>query len=174
MFSDGFLEGQTRDINEGFPSDSDPYAEHYEYLSDSDLEDEKSCSEEEGEGEGGDDESREDDRLSQQRLEDTPGPTTLPTVVSDPPSSIGTSAARNNDRSISFAFECCPNLVHNPNYRPNRDAARMGKVAIIHDMGAVTCVRHSPRQPILAPYKWSQLRGDVIFFIYWPDRVCPV
>ena len=111
MFSDGFSEGQTRDINEGFPSDSDPYAEHYDYLSDSDLEDEKSCSEEEGEGEDGDEESREDDRLSQERLEATPGPTTPQTAASDPPSSTGTSAAPNNDRSISFAFECCPVLV---------------------------------------------------------------
>ena len=43
MFSDGFLEGQTKDINEGFPSDSFPYTDHYDYLSDSDLEDEFSC-----------------------------------------------------------------------------------------------------------------------------------
>ena len=47
MFSDGFSEGQTRDIDGEFPSDSHPYTEHYDYLSDSDLEDELSCSEEE-------------------------------------------------------------------------------------------------------------------------------
>ena len=46
MFSDGFLEGQTRDINEEFPFDSHPYTEYYDYLSDSDLEDGSSCSEE--------------------------------------------------------------------------------------------------------------------------------
>ena len=40
MFSDGFSEGQTRDINEGFPSDSFLYTDHFDYLSDSDLEDE--------------------------------------------------------------------------------------------------------------------------------------
>ena len=36
-----------RDINEGFPSDSIPHTEYYDYQSDSDLEDELS---EEGEG----------------------------------------------------------------------------------------------------------------------------
>lgn len=41
MFSDGFLEGQTRNIDEEFPSDSFPYTDFYDYLSDSDLEDEE-------------------------------------------------------------------------------------------------------------------------------------
>ena len=36
-----------RDISGEFPSDSDPYTEHYDYLSDSDLEDGSSCSEDE-------------------------------------------------------------------------------------------------------------------------------
>ena len=36
-----------RDINEEFPSDSHPYTEDYDYLSDSDLEDGSCCSEEE-------------------------------------------------------------------------------------------------------------------------------
>jgi len=47
VFSDGFSEGQTRDINGEFPTDSYPYTEHYDYLSDSDLEDGSCCSEEE-------------------------------------------------------------------------------------------------------------------------------
>ena len=47
MLSDAFSEGQTRDINGESPSDSHPYTEHYDYLSDSDLEDGSSCSEEE-------------------------------------------------------------------------------------------------------------------------------
>ena len=46
VFSDGFSEGQARNINGGLPPDSLPHTEHYDYLSDSDLEDE-SCS---GEG----------------------------------------------------------------------------------------------------------------------------
>ena len=41
MFSNEFLEGQIRDINEGFPPDSLPYPESYDYLSDSDLEDDE-------------------------------------------------------------------------------------------------------------------------------------
>ena len=47
MLSDAFSEGQTRDINGEFPSDSHPYTEHYDYLSDSDLEDGSSCFDEE-------------------------------------------------------------------------------------------------------------------------------
>jgi hypothetical protein len=39
VFSDGFLEGQARNLNEDFPSESRPYTEDYDYLSDSDLED---------------------------------------------------------------------------------------------------------------------------------------
>lgn len=42
MFSEGFSEGQTRDINEGLPSDFVPHIEYYDYQSDSDLEDEPS------------------------------------------------------------------------------------------------------------------------------------
>jgi len=42
VLSDGFSEGQTRDINGAFPSDSSPYTDDYDYLSDSDLEDEPS------------------------------------------------------------------------------------------------------------------------------------
>ena len=44
VFSDGFLEGQMKDINEEFPSDCIPHTDYYDYLSDSDLEDENSCS----------------------------------------------------------------------------------------------------------------------------------
>jgi len=50
VLSDAFSEGQTRDINGDFPSDSHPYTDYYDYLSDSDLEDECSSSEEEYEG----------------------------------------------------------------------------------------------------------------------------
>ena len=53
MFSDAFSEGQSRDINEGFPSGSSTI-EVYDYLSDSDLEDECSCSEEDAESTEGD------------------------------------------------------------------------------------------------------------------------
>jgi len=47
VLSDKYAEGQTKNISEGFPSDADPYTEYYGYLSDSDLEVESSCSEDE-------------------------------------------------------------------------------------------------------------------------------
>lgn len=42
MFSDGYSEGRLKDIDESFPPDSLPFTEDYDYLSDSDLEDEES------------------------------------------------------------------------------------------------------------------------------------
>ena len=45
MFSVAFSEGQSRNISKGFPTGST--TEVYDYLSDSDLEDECLCSEEE-------------------------------------------------------------------------------------------------------------------------------
>jgi hypothetical protein len=45
VLSGTFSEGQSRDINEEFPTDSST-TEVYDYLSDSDLEDEYPCSEE--------------------------------------------------------------------------------------------------------------------------------
>jgi len=82
VFSDSFPEGQARDINEGFPSDSHPYTEHYDYLSDSDLEDESYRSEEE------DEEPLEGKPISQRRFEDTPDPTTSQNSAPDPPLSV--------------------------------------------------------------------------------------
>jgi hypothetical protein len=142
VFSDAFSEGQTRDINLGFPSDSHPYTEYYDYLSDSDLEDGSSCSDEE------DEEPREDDDdSSQKKPEGAPDPQTSQTIVSDGPpphpSSTETSEAQNNDRSTSFPVDRFRILV-NPSHRLNDDLQRTGKVAIIRDMGAVTCVQHSP------------------------------
>jgi len=46
VFLDGFSEGQARDINGDFPSESHHFTEDYDYLSDSDLEDGSCCSEE--------------------------------------------------------------------------------------------------------------------------------
>ena len=57
VLSEGFLEAQTKDINGGFPSDTLDYIDDYDYFSDSDLEDEPSCSAEEDGGPAGDDES---------------------------------------------------------------------------------------------------------------------
>ena len=46
MFSDGSPEGRIKDIDGEFPSGSHPYTEDYDYLTDSDLEDESPCPEE--------------------------------------------------------------------------------------------------------------------------------
>lgn len=89
MFSDGFSEGQQRDINGTFPSDSHPYTEYYDYLSDSDLEEEE-------------EEPPEDYRSRQKRLKDALDPRIVQTTISDTspqyPSSVEPSEARNNDR----------------------------------------------------------------------------
>jgi len=80
VFSDGFLEGQTKDVNGGFPSESEPYTDHYDYLSDSDLEDDYSCSEEENE------KLQENvNRSSQERPDDPLYQQTPQTIVSDEP-----------------------------------------------------------------------------------------
>ena len=131
MFSEGFAEGRTRDINEGFPPDSHPYTYHYEYLSDSDLEDGTSGSEEEDE---------EDDRDSQQSLEYVPNQESSRTIISDDPSpcllSVETSEAKNIERSTPLPIEHF--RILNSDHRSNGNLTRMGKVAIIRDMGAVT------------------------------------
>ena len=41
VFSNGYSEGEMKDINEGFPSDTPNFADGYDYLSDSDLEDDE-------------------------------------------------------------------------------------------------------------------------------------
>ena len=89
MFSDGFLEGQPRDINGEFPSDSPSYTEDYDYLSDSDLEE-------------GDEEPPEDHRNSQKRSNDALDQRTPQTAISDAspqyPSSGEANEARDNSR----------------------------------------------------------------------------
>ena len=144
MFSDSFSEGQERDINEGFPSDSDPYAEHYEYLSDSDLEDGSSYSS------GEDEEPLEGERDSQRVSEDVSDTEMSQTDVPDLPSLVEMSGAQNGHKSTRLPL----NVPHSneTNHRLNNNLTRTGKVAIIRDMGAVTCVRYCLSQPILPPY----------------------
>ncbi|KAF9779896.1 hypothetical protein BJ322DRAFT_349753 [Thelephora terrestris] len=43
LFSERFSEGESKDIRDGFPSDEQPYTDTYEYLSDSDLDEEEEC-----------------------------------------------------------------------------------------------------------------------------------
>ena len=85
MFSDGFSEGETRDINEEFPLGSNSYTEDYDYMSDSDLGDE-------GEPhEGG---SRQNTQID---ASDIP----------PPPSSVEAVGATNDKRSSLFPLEIC-------------------------------------------------------------------
>ena len=103
MFSDRFSEGQIKDINEEFPSDSLAYTDSYDYFSDSDLEDESPCS---GEGE-------------EYTSDDGPGMTPSsrdsssrfppPTVPGDPPQPLRDSRKAKNDHRL------VPNLV-NPSH----------------------------------------------------------
>ncbi|KAF9779806.1 hypothetical protein BJ322DRAFT_343003 [Thelephora terrestris] len=108
LFSDGFLEGQTRNIDEEFPSDSFPYIDYYDYLSDSDLEDE-----EEGE------EPAED------------GKPELPLGTQDLHSE--TSPAANPPRP---SRDMCDSVESHHTHE--NGSVRMGRVAIIRDMAAVT------------------------------------
>ena len=96
MFSEGFSEGQTKDINDGFPLDSQSYTEDYDYESDSDLEDSFS-----GEDEG---EPYEDGNIpDSERLENTQ---TLEADVSSGPSARPSSveAVENQDNNRSSSF----------------------------------------------------------------------
>ena len=153
MFSDSFSEGQERDINEGFPSDSDSFTEHYDYQSDSDLEDE------ELEGKLG----------SQRGLGDALDLEMSQTVVSNLPSPVEANEAQSGHRSTPFTINRSPIYA---THSPNKNLPRMGKVAVIRDMAAVTCVRHGLSEQILID--GSQIRGGTVFLIHWRNRVCPV
>ena len=141
MFSDAFSEGQARDINGEFPSDSDPYIEHYDYLSDSDLEDESSCSEEEyaeapGNGNPEPPSSPRDSNL--QVLSTTP--------LDHPPQSSTDADEIQNDDRLTPISAGPSNISDNLHSRPGNGLPRMGKVAVIRDMAAVTCVNPSANQ----------------------------
>jgi hypothetical protein len=61
----------------------------------------------------------------------------------------------------------------NSDHRPDDNITRMGKVAIVRDIGAITLVRPSANR-----FWWLtgglQLRGDVVLLIHRRDRVYPV
>ena len=101
VFSDGFSEGQTKDIRSGFPTELSPYTEDYDYMSDSDLED----GEDEPNDEGGLNLQRpgdmEDIHNSHSDASHNPSP---------PPSSIGAVDAQ-NDRSSPSPLDI-RHLVH--------------------------------------------------------------
>ena len=96
MFSEGFSEGQTKNINDGFPLDSQSYTEDYDYTSDSDLEDSLS-----GEDEG--EPHKDDSTPNSEKLENTQTPQA--DVSSGPsarPSSVEAVETQDSDRSSPF------------------------------------------------------------------------
>ena len=124
MFSDGFSEGQIRNINGTFPSDSCPYTKDYGYLSDSDLE--------------GDDESEveqsprnSDSRIHQIKAHEAP-----------PQLSQNLDETEGGHQSALNSIK--PSKLQAKLRRRSTSASlRMGKVAVIHDMAAVTYVTSS-------------------------------
>lgn len=122
------------DIDGGFPSDSRPHAEDYDYLSDSDLED--ACGDEEEPQEY-------DDGNSQQRLESAEVMQAHQPVVSHSwppgPSSAETIEPQNDNRSTPFPIRYFFTFV-NPGHSANDNLPRTGKVAIVRDVGAITYV----------------------------------
>lgn len=133
VFSDRFSEGQTRDINGGFPSDTLPYTDSYDYLSDSDLEDESSSfgeSEEPSEGYKPGQPRDTQDPLSQVPL----------TTAPENPRQQDPGEDENHNKSVlnSLNLNPLPFRANSCNRRDN-GSARMGKVAFIRDMAAVTC-----------------------------------
>ena len=82
-----------KDIDGGFPSNTHPYTDYYDYTSDSDLEDKSSCSEEEYEG------THEDDNpepLSSPRDSDSQVPSTTP-LEHSPQAPPGVNEVQTND-----------------------------------------------------------------------------
>ena len=141
MFSDGFPEGQTRDINGEFPSDSHPYTEDYDYLSDSDLEDGSSCSEEEYA------EAQEnDDPGLPSSPRDSGSQVPLKTPLDHPPQpSADVRKAQNDERSVPISLNR-PTFPDDLHSRPDDGSPRIGKVAIIRDMAAATYVMPAVNQ----------------------------
>ena len=101
MFSDGFSEGKLRDIKGGFPPDSNPYTEDYDYLSDSDLEDGSHSGEEE-------EELQDDSGSSQPGLGDEGATqTTTPDNPSSCQSLVEITEVQDCDRSSRFPLDFC-------------------------------------------------------------------
>ena len=137
MFSDAFYEGQSRDINAEFPSESRPRTEVYDYLSDSDLEDEYSCSEKEY-TEAPKSDNPKSSSGSQAQDSDPRVPSTATSEHLPRPSPTG--EARDDDRLASRPLGILTLLV-NLHFRAENGSPRMGKVAIIRDMAAVSYVK---------------------------------
>ena len=109
VFSGGFSEVQLRDIDGGFPPDSHPYTEDYDYFSDSDLEDEPYCS-------GQDEEEPHEDNNENLQQEVSNGPNTqnletvTPNTLPPRPPSDQVIEVQNDTRFFRFP----PNILPPP------------------------------------------------------------
>ncbi|KAF9642810.1 hypothetical protein BDM02DRAFT_3273313 [Thelephora ganbajun] len=131
VFSDAFSEGQMRDIDGGFPSDSHPYTEYYDYLSDSDLEDDSEEEEEESSGD--------DNPGLPQGPHDSDLQAPLATTSENlPRPSPDVGEVRNDDELILNPLNYSTSSANLHHRRLVGSLVRMGKVSIIHDMAAVT------------------------------------
>lgn len=119
MLSDEFSEGRIRKINGSFPSDSCPYTEDYGYLSDSDLEDDDDSEVEQSPRNSG---SR------NHQIEVPEAPPQLPQNADETEGGRQSALDFTDPSDIRAKLRC----------GPANASLRMGKVAIIHDMAAVT------------------------------------
>ena len=107
VFSGGFSEVQLRDIDGGFPPDSHPYTEDYDYFSDSDLEDEPYCS-------GKDEEEPHEDNSGNLQQEVSNGPNTqnpetvTPNTLPPRPPSDKAIEVQNDTRFFRFPQDILP------------------------------------------------------------------
>jgi hypothetical protein len=131
VFSDGFSEGALKNLRDGFPSDEKPYTDFYEYLSDSDLdEDEGSADLEEEEGYTTSDDSPSDDTTI-----DSPARETGGAVPDQGPVQVRGSSPLTIDKNDT---EQATVTASDPGGCPGTTRIQLGKVAIIRDMAATT------------------------------------
>lgn len=142
-----------KNINDGFPPDSLPYTDSYDYLSDSDLE---------------------DDELEEPRSDQNPGSGTTANEVPENPSraSQDPSGVENLNMSALNPIQL-HDIRTNLQHRPSNGSIRMGKIAIVRDMAAVTYVDPVADQPS-HPIDPLQLRGYGLFPTHWRGNLRPV
>lgn len=115
LFSDGFAEGEFKDLRDGFPSCGPPYTDSYEYLSDSDL-DEEECTRI--------DEPANVDTVPNNFDKVVPGQKCIQPTDPSPQTS--------NRGGVENA------ATRDPNSRLGTTDTQQGKVAVIKDMAATT------------------------------------
>jgi hypothetical protein len=122
VFSDRFSEGTLKNLRDGFPSDEEPHTDSYDYLSDSDLD------EEEGDSEI-------DDPPNDAATMNNPARekgVAVPDQEWAQTRTISSSAIGRNDAEPATV------TAEGSRVRPGTPHVQPGKVAIIRDMAATT------------------------------------